>query len=336
MTRLRAWGLGLLFVLLTAPTTPAQKSTDEPTEPPLLQLNQAEKQIDLRKLIAGQPDFTAIENYFSARAISGFSLSNKVARKGRQYRVDTSIVVAITELNKPVLRLNGNRTYEEGVGSHQAFVSATSPLNPTDLLGFDDITFSAVGAIEHNGARLLKIRATSKGFDQEVFLYADPAKKNLITIVQIIGKERSSVQRFEQVSFSVPDSLFDISGYKAVPKFDWKKIPNAKVTLKGVPVEGGLVYRHADYLFVHAAEFDHFFVDLKSQSAMTVVFQGLLVAKDGRYVWRTNENEAVSIGELGQVIEKDTEYYVNVKTTANSVSVPYSAKKKQTILTVEW
>jgi hypothetical protein len=333
---LRACGLGLLFVLLTAPTIPAQKGTDAPTEPPLLQLNDAEKQIDLRKLIAGQPDFTAIENYFSARAISGFSLSNKVARKGRQYRVDTSVVVAITELSKPVLRLNGNRTYEEGVGAHHAFVSATSPLNPTDLLGFDDITFSAVGAIELNGARLIKIRATSKGFDQEVFLYADPSKKNLITIVQIIGNERRSVQRFEQVSFSVPDSLFDISAYKAVPKFDWKKVPNAKVTLKGVLVEDGRVYRHADYLFVHAAEFNHFFIDLKNQSAETVFFQGLLVAKDGQYVWRTSENEAISIGELDNMIKKDSENYVNVKTTPNSVSVPYSSKKKQTLLTVEW
>jgi len=334
MMRLRFWGSILLIVLTMNSTMSAQK--DPPAEPPLLQLNAAEKLIDLRDLVSNQPDFTAVQNYSSARAISGFSLARKVAKKGKQYRVDTGVVVVITELNKPTLRLNGDGTYEEGVGAHRAFVSATSPLNPMDLVGFEDVAFTAVGAVELNGTRLLKIQAKSSGFDQEVFLYADPARKNLITIVQIIGKQRSSIQRLEEVSFTVSDSLFSITGYKALPKFDWIKVPNAKISLKGIPVNDGLVYRHADYLFVHAGEFKDFFIDLKGQSAVTVVFQGLLLAKDGRYIWSTDESEAVSIGELDKIITKDSDYFVTAKATANSVTLPSSPKKTDTILRVEW
>lgn len=305
-------------------------------EPELLPLTDDEKKVNFRDLVAKQPDFTAVENYSSAREISGFSSSSKVARKGTKFRVDTGMVVVFTELNKPTIRLAANKRYEEGVGVYKPFVSATTPLNPTNLLGFEDIDFVALGAIELDGARLLKIQAKSKAFNQEVFLYADRNQKNLIRIVQILGPTRRSIQRYDQVSFNVPAELFDLSGFTALPKFSWKKVVAAQVTHQGKKVGDGLVYRHADYLYVHAGEFSHFLIDLKKGGAMTVVYRGMLLSKDGYYIWSTTEDEAVSIGEPADSIDSKDEDYVKVTVTGNSVTVPDPDKKGRILLKVEW
>lgn len=305
-------------------------------EPPLLPLTEAERKIDLRTLVEDQPDFHAVENYFSARDISGFSAAFKVARKGKQYRTDTGMVIVITELNKPRIRLTDDKTYEEGVGNHRPFISATVSLNPTDLLGYEDISFEGLGAIELDGSRLLKIQAKSKGFQPEVYLYADPRQRNLITIVQIIAPQRRSIQRLQQVSFDVPPAFFDLAGRKPLPKFEWKKVASAKVTYRGKEVPNGMVFRHGDYLFVHAGEFDHFFLDLKNGIADTVVFQGLLAAKDGRYIWTTNETEALSIGDLTKIIDPKCDSCVTFKGEGNSVSLPDPDRKVQVLLRVDW
>ena len=326
----------LAVAVALATTCMGQAPAGNRSEPVLLPLNDAERKIDLRALLAGQPDFAATENYFSAREISGFSLSTKVARKGKQYRLDTGVATVISELHRPSLRLNGDQTYDEDVGNHEPYVSATSPLNPTDLLGFDDIQLSAVGAVDVDGSRLLKIQAKSTSFQQEVFLYADLSRKNLITIVEVIGSERRGIQRLVDVSFDVPASLFDLTGYKARPKFTWKKVETAKVTYRGSAVSDALVYRHGDYLFVHAGEFDHSFIDLRSKTAVTVVFRGMLLARDGNYIWRTKETEAISIGEPANVTKGESEYRVSVRTTPTSVTVPDSRKKDKTLLHIEW
>ena len=305
-------------------------------EPVLVPLTEEEKKINPKDIVSNQLDFTATETYFSAREISGFSTASKVARKGNKYRTDTGFVVVIAEPKKPVLRLNQNKTYEESVGIRKLFVSATSPLNPTDLLGFEDISFSAVGTIEIDGNKLLKIQAKSKEFDQEVFLYADLGKKNLFTIIQILSQRRSSIQRLQKISFEVPGALFDISGYKALPKFQWNKVKTAKVFFKGKLINDALVFRHDAYIFIHVAEFEHFFVDLKRKIADTVVFQGLLVSKDGSYIWRTNEDEAISVGELDGNIEPKCDSCVQIQLEINSLTIPDPDSKSKTLVRVSW
>jgi hypothetical protein len=312
------------------------ESKEKPKEPVLVSLTQDEQKIDPKQIVSNQPDFTAVESYFSARAISGFSAASKVARKGNRYRTDTGFIIVITEPGKPNIRINQDKTYEESVGIRRSFVSATSSLNPTDLLGFEDISFSALGTIEVDGNKLLKIQAKSKEFNQEVFLYSDLSKKNLITIVQIIGPQRSSIQRLQEISFVVPDNLFDISGYRQLPKFKWNKVKIAKVFHNGNLVNDALVFRFGDYVFIHVAEFDHFFVDLKKKIADTVVFQGLLVSADGNYVWRTQDDEATSIGELDNYVSPGCENCVNVQIKSNSLTIPDPENKSKILVKVDW
>lgn len=305
-------------------------------QPVLAPLTDSEKKINPKDIISNQPDFTANEIYFSARDVSGFSAVSKVARKGNKYRTDTGFVVVITEPKKPTLRLNQDKTYEEGVGVRRSFVSPTVPLNPTDLLDFEDISFSALGTIEVDGNKLLKIQAKSKEFEEEVFLYADSGKKNLVTIIQILSPRRSSIQRLQEISFEVSDNLFSISGYKSLPKYKWSKVKTAKVISEGKSVDKALVFRHEDYIFIHVGEFEHFFVDLKKKVADTVVFQGLLVSKTGSYVWRTAEDEAISSGELADYIKSDCDSCVKIESQSNSLTIPDPDNKDKILVKIIW
>lgn len=305
-------------------------------EPVLVSLTEEEKKLNPKSIVENQPDFTAVEEYFSAREISGFSVTRKVARKGKKYRIDTGFVVVITEINKPSIRIMADKTYEESVAVGKPFVSATVPLNPTDLLGFSDISFMALGTIEVNGNKLLKIEAKSKEFAQEVFLYADLGKKNLVTIIQILSPQRKSIQRLRDISFEVSDTLFDISGYRALPKFKWNKVKTASVIFEGNLVKEALVFRHENYLFVHVKEFEDFFIDLNKKVADTVVFQGLLVAQSGAYIWRTTEEEAISVGDLDKIIKANCNSCVKIKSDANSVIIPNPKEENEVLLKINW
>jgi len=311
------------------------EQTKRSDEPVVVPLTDEEKKLNPRSIVEKQPDFTAVQGYFSARAISGFSAVSKVARKGSKYRTDTGFVVVITELNKPAIRLNGD-TYDEEIGIRKPFVNATVPLNPTDLLGFSDVSFTALGTIELEGNKLLKIQAKSKEFTQEVFLYADLGRKNLFTIIQILSPQRSSIQRLKDISFEVPDSLFDITGYRPLPKYKWDKVKTATVFFEGKLVKDALVFRHQNYIFIHVAEFDHFFIDLNKKLAETSTFQGLLIAKNGAYVWRTNEDEAVSVGELDGKVKAGCDFCADIKLETNSVTIPNPKNPAKILLKVTW
>lgn len=315
------------------------QNTGQPTnsnEPVVVPLTDEEKKLNPKSIVENQPDFTAVQEYFSARDISGFSGANKVARKGNKYRTDTGYVVVISELNKSSIRLNTDKTYEEVVGIRKPLVSATIPLIPTDLLGFSDISFAALGTIQIDNNKLLKIQAKSKEFDQEIFLYADLSKKNLFTIIQILSPKRSSIQRLNNISFEVADTLFDISSYRPLPKYQWNKIETATVFFRKDLTKEALVFRHKNYIFIHIAEFDHFFIDLDKKIADTVVFQGLLVAKDGSYIWRTNEKEAISVGEPSNIIKKDCDSCVKIKSDSSSIILLDPDNKAKVLLKIKW
>lgn len=322
-----------IFSLSTfAQTNPNEKSK----EPVLVDLTENEKKINPRFLVENQPDFTAVESYFSAREISGFSASSKVARFGKKYRIDTGFAVVFTEAKKPTLRIVQDKTIEESIGEYRPFVSPTKPLNPTDLLEFDDVSFVSLGSIEVDGKRFLKIQAKSKEFSPEVFLYADLGQKNLISIIQIQSPQRSSIQRLEEVSFDVPKALFDLTGYQTLPKFQWNRVKTAKVFHLGREIPEALVYRHKSYVFVHVARFEIFLVDLTRKMADIVVFQGLLVAKDGRYIWTTTSDEAWSVGELEYMIDPTDSDTAKIESTPSSFSFADPKRKSVTLLRVEW
>ena len=323
------------IILIFSTVVFGQKPNTKEQEPVLVPLTAEEAKIDVKSLVANQPDYMATENFFFSEGFGGFSASQKVAKKGNQYRIDTGVVVAISELNKPTINVNNNKTYEESVGLHKPFVTPSKSLNPTDLLGFEDITFSALGTITLDRNKLLKIQAGSKHFEEKVFLYADLGRKNLITIVQVLGLRQGSIERLVDISFDVPVGLFNISGYRVLPKFEWTRVKSAKVIFKGTLAKDAVVFRHEQYIFVHPAEFEDFLVDLKNGIGATVVFEGLLQDKDGSYIWRSNADEAIS-GEFDYELKPGREYLVKIHTGQNSFSISDPKNRTKALVEVSW
>ena len=325
------FGLGIVSVF-----GQITKPNEQPKEPELIPLTTEESKIDLKNLLASQPDYAAKQNFFFSEGFGGFGASNKIAKKGNKYRTDTGFVVVISELNKPTLRLNSDKTYEESVGVRKPYVTPSSPLNPTDLLGFGDISLSALGTVTVDGNKLLKIQAKSKEFKEDVFLYVDFSRKSLITIIQVLGLRQGSIGRLQDISFDVPNELFDLSDYRAVPKFMWKRVKTAKVVYKGKLVSDAQVFRYDDFIFVHVEEFEDMLINLKTSTALTVVFQGELVSKDGSYIWRTDEDEAISIGEPGLYFKNPCKDCVKIRSDLNSTTIPDPEHKSRTLLKLNW
>lgn len=329
-----------LTVIFLSISVVGQKNspTDQPKEPIVTPLTEEERKIDIKNLIANQPDHIATENFFFSEGFGGFSISRKVASRGNRYLIDTGVVTVISEPNKTDIRINRDETFEREVGVRTVFVTPSKGLgDPKDLLNFEDVHFNALGTIDIDGHKCIKIEVTSKSFDEKVFLYAAEDLRNLIIAAQVLGQRQGSVQRLVNISFDVPATLFEIpANYKELPKFNWKKITDAKVSYKGKPVKDALVFRHDEYVFIHVTEFEDFFIDLKKKVADTVVFQGLLVAKDGAYIWRTKESEAISVGELSNIIKPQCDSCVPIRTEGKSVIIPDPDNKRKDLLMVSW
>jgi hypothetical protein len=322
------------LILLCTFYVNGQQNNTANREPVLAPLTEGERKIDLRSIVAFQPDFIADEIYFSAREVSGFSTGRK-----RDF-FDTGAVKVIMEYGKPDIRIYPNKTWEDEPVVRQPFISATIPLVPTSLLGFDDITFVALGTIEIDKHKCLKIQASSKYFPHKVFLYAALDLKNLIIATQVIGESRRSIQRLQNISFDVKDDVVEVpKDYKKLPKYKWQRLVNAQVFVDGKQIKDAKVYRSElpEYLYIHVAEFDNFFVNLERRTAQ-IGFQGLLIAPSGQYVWRTEEMEAVSSGELktydlGATCEKKKCPKVNVGT--NFIIFPQNSDG-ESIVKVTW
>lgn len=306
----------ILFGQKTTPKT-------QPNEPVLIPLTEEEKKIDVKDLLVNQPSYTATQNFFFSEGFGGFSASEKIASKGNFYRIDTGMVIVVSEIGKPDIRIYRNKTFEREVWNSKVFITPSVGLNPKDLLSFDDISFSALGSIEIDGHKCLKIEAKSKSISPKVFLYAAKDLKNLIIAAQVLAEKQGSVQRLVNISFDVPDSLFQIpSGYRELPKHKWTKVDTAKVYKNDKLLSGAIIFRHDDFIFLHIEEFEDYLIDLKNKKS-GISFQGLLVASNGRYIWKTEENEAISSGDL-VVNKNDCKKCPAIVVGSNFVTFPNS------------
>ncbi len=329
----------ILFITVLGSNLSLGQKTDSSKreEPKLIALTLEEQKLDIKNVLANQPSYIATEGFFFDEGFGGFSTSRQIAGKNNRNRIDTGFVTVISEPNKPDIRLYKNKTYEIETGVRKVFVTPSAGINPVDLLSFDDITFNALGAIVIDGHKCLKIEAKSNSFSPKVFLYVAEDLKNLVMATQIISERQSSIQKLVKISFDVTDDFFNIpADYKELSKYKWDKVKTANVYYKGNLVKNALVFRHENYLFIHVAEFEHFYIDLNKKIADTVVFQGLLVANNGAYIWRTNENEAISVGELEDNIKAECDSCVKIKDDKNSLDIPNPKNTAKTLVKITW
>jgi hypothetical protein len=296
--------LCILALLMCLPSAAGQKVSSakarQESEPPLAPLTEAERALDLRSIVAHQPDFIADLRFFYAEGFGGFGASEHIARKGNKYRVDNDFLIVMGEPGKAATRLYPeDKVYDDlETGINDDSPGAGGPFNPKTLGSKNDITFTALGTLMIDGHKCLKIQATKNNGPEKLFLFAAEDLKYLIIVAQVLAPPRNSVQRLSNISLDVPDSLFEIpKDYKGTEHRHWTKVTSAKISYGGKPSKDYGVFRSpTDELFVwvNDARYPwHYLVRLKEATAESA-FQGMLVTKDGKYVWQTNEQEAFS------------------------------------------
>jgi hypothetical protein len=221
-------------------------NTNQDKEPPLAPLTEAERALDLRSIIANQPDFTADQSFFYGEGFGGFGASQRIARRGNKYRWDNGFIIVIGEPGKAATRLYPKAKVSDDIetGIDEESIGAGRPFNPKTLASGSEITFTALGTLTIDGHKCIKIQAIRKNSPEKIFLYAAEDLKYLVIVAQVLNRPRGSIQKLSNISLDVPDNLFEIpSDYKAIEHRRWTRLDNAKLTYGGKPCQNFSVYR---------------------------------------------------------------------------------------------
>lgn len=272
-----------------------QKDETEEEKEVLTPLTEEEKALNARDLILNQPDFVADLNFFVSEGFGGYGGAQRLARKGKRYRAESPTWLFIGELGKPSAQVFPKQKTYDAFDSDRGGSADSTPLNPQALSLEPGVTFTALGSIEIDGHHCIKIEAARPGKPEKFDFYAARDLKNLVIVAQVIESRRSMVQRLGNISLEVPDSVVEIpADYKPVEHDRWTRVENAKVTEKGRVYKDAAVFRApGGQLFIRVNDWTYL---VRPQEAKVEgVFQGLLVATSGEYVWLTKENEAYSL-----------------------------------------
>lgn len=299
------------LLLVVASHANAQVRNAKPAaqdEPPLIPLTDAERALDLKAIVANQPDFVADEVFFYGEGFGGFSAKRHVARKGNRYFIDTGFVKFIIQPGKEIRLNDRNKTFEETPIGNELVLGNGHPIDPTDLSSQKGATFVGLGTQTIDGHKCLKIEAKLPDQKAQVFLYAAEDLKYLIIAAQVLNPPRGAIQRLQNISLDVPPTLVEIpAGYKPIAKHKWLRVDSAVVTYDGKRAKDFSVFRSDDgnLLFVTLYEPHpntglplpwNYLVFLKEQT-VEIGFQGTLITGDGKFAWDTDAKEAFSNGE---------------------------------------
>jgi len=147
----------LLCIGSVAPQVRKSNPTASPEEPPLRPLTEAEPALDLKNILANQPDFVADEVFFYGEGFAGFSAKRRVARKGDRYFTDTGYVKVITKPGKEIRLDDGSKTFEETPVGSEFVLGNGHPIDPKLLASQTGATFFALGTQTIDGHKCVKI-----------------------------------------------------------------------------------------------------------------------------------------------------------------------------------
>lgn len=315
-----------------------KKTAEEVLSP----LTDEERALNLRELIARQPDFGADLEFFVAEHNIGgaHGFAYKVVRKGKRFREESKFWVFVGEVGIRTARLfPPSKSYDDMEPPRGESMEEGGLLsNPNILLADAGMALSALGKLEIEGHSCLKIEASRKDQPEKIYLYAARDLKNLIIVTQIIGPEKSTIARLRNVTFDLPDDLVQIpSDYRVIERDRWVKLETAEVIYDGRLYQDAVVFRAPrGELFIRVNDYKTYLVrpDLRT---VEIAFEGLLVTSSGEYVWRTKEREAFSKTNYrlprrpGPYDPKEEERRVTV--TPNSVKFRW---RDGPLITVRW
>jgi hypothetical protein len=273
----------------------------EGTGEKLAPLTDEEKKLNYREMVANQPDFTADMSYFRSHYVSGSGFGYKLTRKGNRFRKESQFWTFVGETGKSRVRLNPNKTYNDLESIDYETPGAASDFDPKLLAAEAETVFTPLGKITIDGHECIKIAVKRKDAatrEEELYLYAARDLRNLIIAAQIVDSNATLVQRLQNISLDVPDSLVQIPpDYKPLERDVWKKVENATVKYGGKESKDFGVFRSPTgelFIWVNDAQYPWHYLAHPKEEFVETAFQGMLVTRDSKYIWQTKEAEALS------------------------------------------
>lgn len=279
----------------------SQKQEKEENEK-LTSLTDEEKNLNFKELIANQPDFSADLSYFRSEAVSGGGGSERITRKGNRYRKESQFWIFLGETGKPSVRLEPEtKTYNDLEPADDETLSYSRPFNPKTLADEANITFTPLGKITIDGYECIKVQAQRKGENREkekISLYLAKDLKYLNIVAQVQNLPFSFGQKLTNISLNVADSLVQIPpNYKPIERDIWKKVENVKVKYQGKYSKDFGVFRSPTgelFVWVNDAKYPWHYLIRPVQLTAETAYQGMLVTRNGKFIWETTEKEALS------------------------------------------
>jgi hypothetical protein len=264
----------------------------------LTPLTAAERALDPREVISNQPDFVADLMFFVGEGRGGYGFTQRLARKGNRYREESEFWIFVGELGKPSARLFPKTRMYDDFEPPRGGSADRTPINPAALAKEDGVTFTALGTRVIDGHNCLKIEATRNGKPEKFYFYAALDLKNLVILAQLLEPRRNTVQRLGNISFEVPDELVQIpADYKPITHDRWVKLEQAQVKYGNKVSQDFVVFRAPGgqlFIRINDARYEWSYLVRPKEATVETAFQGLIVTREGEFIWQTKETEGFS------------------------------------------
>jgi len=284
-------------------TTPGQIGKAKPAETKadgevLTPLTEEERLLSPRDLILTQPDFAADVSFFVGEGFGGYGGEEHDVHKGNRYRRESKFWIFVGEVGKTQVRLNyKDKTYDD-IGPSSGRVTDDDMSDLKTLAQDSDLSFVALGKVQMDGHKCIKIEVTPKGDAKKIYLYVARDLKNLVIASQVIEPKRDTVCRLRNISLDVPDGLVDIpAGFKPIERDRWTKVESAKILYKGKVSQDFGVFRAPGgelFIWVNDESYPWHYIVRPQQATVEIAYEGELVTHSGEYIWRTKQTEATS------------------------------------------
>ena len=180
-----------------------------------------------RRMLAAQPDFTAMQQFFFSEGFGGFGAKNKVVKLGNRMAEVTEDTTFISEPGKPTIKVfHTRKEYSETPVEEVNDFSSS----PEELARRNDVVFRSMGMERIGKHHCVKIRVSFKQRklrDIEFLFWAAPELKNLVIKSEAtLGHQVKFMTLLEEVQLTADESLFRVpADYKKVADPDAMEEP---------------------------------------------------------------------------------------------------------------
>jgi hypothetical protein len=261
-------------------------------------LTDEERSLNPRDILLSQPDFVADLGFFVNEGFGGYRGAEHVVRKGDRYREQSQFWTFVGEIGKTTVRLYPEgKVYDDMVPVRLDSLDG-SLLYPKAYALNSATTLTALGTVEVDGHRCLKIEVLQKDKAEKIYLFAALDLKNLVIVNQSFGPKVGTIQKLSNVSLGAPDALVEIPvDFKPIEHVRWTKLESAQVIYKHKSSKDFAVFRAPGgemFIWIGDAYYPWHYLYRPQEKTVEIAFQGLLVNRSGIYIWKTKETEAFS------------------------------------------